>query len=84
MGNAPAFESDDKQFTDAVERILTLAKKHGVAPGIHVLDAAAAKRRIDQGFQFIAVTSEAGMMLAKAREFASTLGLGGKKAVAKY
>src|SRR5204862_4025834 len=84
MGKAPAFESDDKQFTDAVQHILTLAKKHGVAPGIHVVDAAAAKRRIAEGFQFIAITSEAGMMLAKAREFAATLGLGGKKEVAKY
>src|SRR6185369_7703095 len=84
MGKAPAFESDDKQFTDAVKHILTLAKKHGVAPGIHVVDAAAAKRRIAEGFQFIAITSEAGMMLAKAKEFAATLGLGGKKVVAKY
>lgn len=84
MGKKPVFESDDKQFTDAVQHVLTTAKKHGVAPGIHVLDAAAAQRRIAEGFQFIAITSEAGMMLTKAREFAKTLGLGGAKEVAKY
>lgn len=84
MGKKPVFESNDKQFTDAVERILVTAKKYGVAPGIHVLDADAAQRRIAQGFQFVAVTSETGMMLAKAREYADKLGLGKGRAVAKY
>lgn len=84
MGKKPMFDSDDKGFTDAVAHILRTAKRHGVAPGIHVLDAAAAQRRIAEGFQFIAITSEAGMMLAKAGEFAKTLGLGGDKSVAKY
>jgi 4-hydroxy-2-oxoheptanedioate aldolase len=83
MGKRPVFDSDDKQFTDAVTYVLKTAKKHGVAPGIHVLDAAAAQLRIDEGFQFIAITSEAGMMLTKAGEIAKTLGLGGK-VVAKY
>jgi len=84
MGKKPMFDSDDKQFTDAVAHILQTAKRHGVAPGIHVLDAAAARRRITEGFQFIAITSEAGMMLAKASEFTKTLGLGGGPTVAKY
>jgi len=84
MGKRPVFESDDKQFLDALAHILKTAKKHGVAPGIHVLDGAAAQRRIAEGFQFIAITSEAGMMLAKAGEFAKTLGLSSGKTVAKY
>ena len=84
MGKKPVFESDDKQFSDALAHILKTAKKHGVAPGIHVLDGAAAQRRITEGFQFIAITSEAGMMLAKAGEFAKALGLGSGKSVAKY
>jgi 4-hydroxy-2-oxoheptanedioate aldolase len=84
MGKKPVFESDDKQFTAALKHILKTAKKHGVAPGIHVLDAAAAQRRIAEGFQFVAITSEAGMMLAKAGEFARTLGLTSGKVVAKY
>ena len=84
MGKKPVFDSDDKQFKDAVAHVLKTAKRHGVAPGIHVLDADAAQRRIKEGFQFIAITSEAGMMLAKAAEFARTLGLGAGKTVAKY
>ena len=40
---------------------------------------------LQQGFQFIAVGSEAGMMLSKAQDIASALGLTkSKAAVAKY
>ena len=42
MGRPPAFESDDPQFVAALDRILKLARKHGVAPAIHVVDAEAA------------------------------------------
>jgi 4-hydroxy-2-oxoheptanedioate aldolase len=84
MGKPPAFDSEHKEFVDAVQHILKTARKRGVAAGIHVIDAAAAKRRIDEGFQFIAITSEAGMMLSKAQEFVRFLGLGAGKSVAKY
>jgi len=84
MGKAPSFESNDKQFVDAVQHVLKTAKKCGVAPGIHVIDAPTAQRRIAEGFQFIAVASEGGMMLAKAREITKNLGLGLTKEVAKY
>ena len=84
MGLAPTFESSDARFTEALEKILRVAKKNGIAAGIHVADAAAAQRRLAQGFQFVAVASETGLMLAKASEVAKTLGLGAGRAVAKY
>ena len=84
MGKAPAFDSEHKEFVDAVEHILKTARKHGVAPGIHVADTAAAKRRLEEGFQFVAVASEAGFMLDKAQEVARGLGIGRGKAAVKY
>lgn len=84
MGQPPAFDSERKEFVDAVQHILKTARKHGVAPGIHVVDAAAAKRRLEEGFQFIAVASEAGLMLSKAREVTRFLGLSAAATVAKY
>lgn len=85
FGKPPAFESNDAQFTGALARILAVCRKHGVAPGIHVADEAAARRRIAEGFQFIAVASEAGMMLNKAQEVARSLGLAARPGgVAKY
>lgn len=84
MGKPPRFESDDTQFVEALKHILHTAKKFGVAPGIHVADAEAAKRRIAEGFQFIAITSEAGMMVTKAREVAQALGIEGGKQAIRY
>jgi 4-hydroxy-2-oxoheptanedioate aldolase len=84
MGQKPVFESDHPQFVNALQHLLAVGKKYGVAPGIHVADANAAKRRIAEGFQFIAVSSEAGMMLSKAKEITTSLGLGTGKVVAKY
>jgi 4-hydroxy-2-oxoheptanedioate aldolase len=84
LGKPPCFESDDPAFTDALAHVLKMARKHGVAPGIHVADAAAAQRRLVEGFQFVAVASEAGMMVSKAQEVVGRLGLSGKGPVAKY
>jgi 4-hydroxy-2-oxoheptanedioate aldolase len=84
MGKKPVFESEDKEFVEALQHVLHTAKKNGVAPGIHVVDARAAKKRIEQGFQFIAVGSETGMMLAKAREITEALGISTGQMVAKY
>ncbi|MBI5773262.1 MAG: 2-dehydro-3-deoxyglucarate aldolase [Verrucomicrobia bacterium] len=82
-GLKPVFESDAPQFVEALQHVRTTAKKHGVAPGLHVIDAATAQRRMAEGFQFIAVGSDAGMMLGKANETAKALGLSGKSAI-KY
>jgi 4-hydroxy-2-oxoheptanedioate aldolase len=84
MGKPPAFDSDDAQFNAALKRILGSAKQHGVAAGIHVLDVAQAQRRLSEGWQIVAVSSEAGFMLSKAGEIARALGLGKGRAVAKY
>ncbi|HVY70328.1 MAG TPA: aldolase/citrate lyase family protein, partial [Verrucomicrobiae bacterium] len=84
MGKPPAFESNEPEFLAAVEAVLAAAKKHGITPGIHVADLAQAKRRLEQGFRFIAIASETGFMLAKAKEILTGLGLGLDKAVAKY
>lgn len=84
MGCAPAFESEDPRFLAAMDKVLEVCKKRGIAPGIHVADMAAAKRRLAQGFRFIAVASEAGFLLAKSREILTGLGRGGSREVAKY
>ena len=84
MNLPPMFDSAHPQFNAAVEHIRVTAQKHGVASGIHVVDAAQAQRRAKEGFQFIAVASDAGFLMAKAKEVTGALGLGAGKAVAKY
>ena len=84
MGEKPGFDSDSAQFNDALRKVVAVARKNGIAPGIHVPDAAMAKKRIQEGFQFIAVSSEIGMMLAHAQDTAKALNLGAGAAVARY
>lgn len=67
MGMVPKMDSDAPQFVEAIAHIRTTAKKYGVAPGIHTASAEAARRRIEEGFQFLAIVSDARFMLAEAR-----------------
>lgn len=48
---------------EAMEHILKTCKKYGVAAGLHTGGAEEAKLRIEEGWQFIAITSELKMML---------------------
>lgn len=84
MGKTPQMETDDPQFVDALDKILRSAKTHGVAPGIHVADAQAAQRRIQQGWQFIAVSSELGFMNQAAGALLKDLGHLSQGQIARY
>jgi 4-hydroxy-2-oxoheptanedioate aldolase len=84
LGAMPAFDSRLPGFNDALATILAAARRHGVAPGLHVPDAAQAARRIAEGWRFVAVSSEAGLMLSAAGGIVRELGLGGGTAAIKY
>jgi 2-keto-3-deoxy-L-rhamnonate aldolase RhmA len=84
MGQKPGWDSDDKEFVDALNHLQAVGKKYGVASGIHVASVEAALQRREEGFQFIAVASEAGMMLSKAQEMAKALDCGRDREVGKY
>jgi 4-hydroxy-2-oxoheptanedioate aldolase len=67
MGRPPRMETDDPEFLQALDHIRRTALKYGVAPGLHVADAEAAQRRIQEGFQFIAIASDLRFMVAQAQ-----------------
>lgn len=71
-GKPPAPEAFDRALSD----ILAGCKRLGVAAGIHTFSAEEAKRRIDEGWQFIAVSSELKLMLDAAKRVVEGLGLG--------
>ncbi len=48
---------------EAMKHILATCKKHGVAAGVHCFSADEALARIEEGWQFIAISSELKMML---------------------
>ncbi len=73
MGKTPAMESDDPDFVAALRHIRETAVRCQVAPGIHVADDAAARRRREEGWRFLAVSSELGFMLQGAQRTAQAL-----------
>jgi 4-hydroxy-2-oxoheptanedioate aldolase len=67
MGHAPKMESDEPQFVEALRHLVATCGKHGVACGIHTANHEACNRRMDQGFRFMAVASDARFMVAGAQ-----------------
>ena len=75
MGETPSMWSTSKQFLEGMEHIRETCKKHGVASGIHCGDAEAVSDRIAEGWQWLALASEARFMMHDAAvEIASVKG----------
>jgi 4-hydroxy-2-oxoheptanedioate aldolase len=69
---------------EAMKHILATCRKHNVAPGVHCMSAEEARLRIDEGWQFIAVTSELRMMLDGANAIVKQLGIQRMPLAANY
>jgi 4-hydroxy-2-oxoheptanedioate aldolase len=53
---------------DALLRVLDACRKTGKIPGIYTPNAATARRRIEQGFRFVTVADDGGLIAEGARE----------------
>jgi len=58
----------------AIQEVLRVAKKVGKAPGKHCSSGAEVTQRIAQGFQFLALSSDAGFLAKAAREEFAAIG----------
>jgi 4-hydroxy-2-oxoheptanedioate aldolase len=65
-------------FTEAIEQVLAAGRQHGKACGLLVTHGAAAPRRLEQGFSFVAIGSDSTLLAA-----AVTAEFGRARAVAK-
>lgn len=77
MHKVPAMETDDQQFVAALARLRESAVRHGIAPGLHVGTAEQARRRVAEGWKFVAISSELGFMLDAAARCSEEAGAGG-------
>ncbi|MCP3018928.1 HpcH/HpaI aldolase family protein [Cupriavidus basilensis] len=68
LGCRPTFDDVDPPVAEAIAHVVARAKAHGVVAGIHNGAPEAALRRIEQGFQFVTVGSDARLMAAGARQ----------------
>src|SRR5881398_2031895 len=59
LGCTPTFDDVDPPVAEAIDHILARAKKHGVVAAIHNGTPEAALKRIEKGFQFVTISSDA-------------------------
>jgi 4-hydroxy-2-oxoheptanedioate aldolase len=71
-------------FKQALADILAGCRRNKVAAGIHTFSVEDAKMRIDEGWQFVAVSSELRFMVDGAKKVVDGLGLGKGGDLAKY
>ena len=68
LGCRPVLDDVDPKASEAIDHILARAKVHGVVAGIHNGTTEGALARIDKGFQFVTVSSDARLMAAGAQQ----------------
>ena len=73
-----------EQFEAMLQRIVDAGKKTGTPVGWHVFSTDDVKKRIEQGWQFIAIDSELKMMVNEATRIAKELGLSKSDDLARY
>jgi len=64
LGVAPGAPAHE----DAILRVLAACRKTGKIPGIYTPNAAVARRRIEQGFQFVTAADDGGLLVVAAQE----------------
>jgi 2-keto-3-deoxy-L-rhamnonate aldolase RhmA len=55
------------EFTEAIEHVQAASRRHGKACGLLVADGAAAARRLEQGWSFVAIGSDSTLLAAAVR-----------------
>ncbi|MCB8942336.1 MAG: 2,4-dihydroxyhept-2-ene-1,7-dioic acid aldolase [Ardenticatenaceae bacterium] len=68
LGGPPDGDLNKPLVADSLDRILAACQQHGIVPGIHTGSAQFANQMVAKGFQFVTVSSDAGLLSAKASE----------------
>ncbi len=68
LGCKPVFDDVDPQAQQAIEHIVARAKAHGVVAGIHNGRADVARARVELGFRFVTLGSDARLLAAGSQE----------------
>ncbi len=73
LGCKPVFDDVDPKAQQAIEHILARAKAHGVVAGIHNGVPRVAKARVQMGFRFVTLSSDARLMIAGSQDLLSAM-----------
>jgi 4-hydroxy-2-oxoheptanedioate aldolase len=76
LGCRPVFDDVDPKAAEAIDHVLERAKAHGLVAGIHNGSTDTALQRIQKGFQFVTVGSDARLMATGAQEVVAAMRAG--------
>jgi 4-hydroxy-2-oxoheptanedioate aldolase len=62
LGAGPGYDNPAPEFDAALDTVLAACQRHGVVPGIHAGLPEVARKRIDQGFKFVEICDDAGLL----------------------
>jgi 4-hydroxy-2-oxoheptanedioate aldolase len=79
LGCTPVFDDVDPPVVEAIDHILARAKAHGLVAGIHNGTPEAALKRVEKGFQFVTISSDARLMAAGAQQIIAKMAARGVK-----
>ncbi len=75
LGLSPQGDTDDPKHLAAVHAIMAACKKHNLPIGIHTSSRAYARKRLDAGFHFVTLSTDAALLAqAAAAEIAAARG----------
>jgi 4-hydroxy-2-oxoheptanedioate aldolase len=73
LGCKPVFDDVDPKAQQAIEHIVARAKAHGVVAGIHNGRVDVAQARVDLGFRFVTLGSDARMLAAGSQDLLASM-----------
>jgi 4-hydroxy-2-oxoheptanedioate aldolase len=76
LGHEPQLDPTEDAVIKAIEHIVDRARKAKIVAGIHTGSTANAQKMIKQGFQFVTISSDVRLMVAKVSEVLETMGRG--------
>ncbi|MFO0948734.1 MAG: aldolase/citrate lyase family protein [Planctomycetota bacterium] len=84
MRDVSGREPSPEAFENALQKILAACKRHGVAAGVHCFSAAEVQKRIDEGWQFLALGSDLSLMMQATKRDLQVLNFEAKGELANY
>ena len=73
LGCRPTFDDVDPPAAEAIERIVAKAREYGKIAGIHNGTPEAALKRIEMGYQFVTISSDARLMASGSQQILSAM-----------
>ena len=73
LGCRPTFDDVDPPAAEAIELIVAKAREHGKVAGIHNGTPEAALKRIEMGYQFVTISSDARLIASGSQQILSAM-----------